>query len=81
MATIFIPAMWRDDFGGLKEVSANGVTVGEVVEALAKTYPVIRDRLKANVSIAVDGEVTPLGLLERIAPDSEIHFVPAIKGG
>ena len=81
MATIFIPAMWRGDFGGLKEVTATGATVGEAVAILAATYPTIRDRLKSNVSIAVDGEVTPLGLLERIEPDSEIHFVPAIKGG
>ena len=81
MATVFIPAMWRDDFDGLREVSAPGVTVAEVVNELAKTYPAIRDKLTVSVSIAVDGEVTPLGLLEQVQPDSEIHFVPAIRGG
>jgi molybdopterin synthase sulfur carrier subunit len=81
MATVFIPAMWRDDFGGLREVSADGATVGEVVEALAVTYPGIKEKLTASVSVAVDGEVTPLGLLEAVEPDSEIHFVPAIRGG
>ncbi len=73
--------MWRDDFDGLDEVSAEGSTVGEVVESLAKTYPIIREKLTARVSVAVDGEVTPLGLLEDVEPDSEIHFVPAIRGG
>ena len=81
MATVYIPAMWRDDFGGQREVSAAGATVGEVVESLAKTYPVISGKLTASVSIAVDGEVTTLGLLEHIEPDSEIHFIPAIRGG
>jgi len=81
MATVFIPAMWRDEFGGLREVSATGATVGELVESLAKTYPSIREKLTASVSIAVDGEVTPLGMLERVEPDSEVHFVPAIRGG
>ena len=81
MATVFIPAMWRDDFGGLREVSAAGATIGEVVEALAKTYPSIREKLTVSVSVAVDGEVTPLGLLEHVGPDSEIHFIPAIRGG
>ncbi len=81
MATIFIPAMWRNDFGGAKEVSAQGATVAEVVADLACSYPLIYEKLKANVSIAVDGEVTPMGLLETIQPDSEIHFIPAIKGG
>ena len=81
MATVYIPAMWRDDFGGLREVSAAGVTVGEVVEELATTYPAIRAKLTLSVSVAVDGEVTPLGMLEHVDPDSEIHFIPAIRGG
>ena len=81
MATIFIPAMWRKDFGGLQEVEASGATVGEAVDSLSAAYPFLRERLTSSVSIAVDGEVTPLGLLERIEPESEIHFIPAIKGG
>ena len=81
MAIVYIPAMWRDDFDGRREVAAEGATVGEVVNSLEKIYPEIREKLTANVSIAVDGEVTPLGLLEDVDPDSEIHFVPAIRGG
>ena len=81
MATVFIPAMWRDDFGGVREVSAAGATVGEVVDELSKTYPAIRGKLTASVSVAVDGEVTPLGLLEHVDSESEIHFIPAIRGG
>ena len=81
MALVFIPAMWRDEFGGHRELTAAGATVGQVVESLETLYPVIREKLTSSVSIAVDGEVTPLGLLEHVGPDSEIHFVPAIKGG
>ena len=29
----------------------------------------------------MDGEVAPLGLLERVSPSSEVHFVAAISGG
>jgi len=31
--------------------------------------------------VAVDGEISPLGLLERVHPSSEVHFVAAIRGG
>ncbi len=40
-----------------------------------------QDRLLPNISVAVDGEVSPMGLLETVGPASEVHFVTAIKGG
>ena len=38
-------------------------------------------RLLSNLAIAIDGEVTPLGLRETVEPESEIHIVAAISGG
>ena len=38
-------------------------------------------RLRSNISVAVDGEVSPMGLLEPVSAQSEIHFVAAISGG
>ena len=32
-------------------------------------------------SVAVDGEVSPIGLLEPVSAGSEVHFVAAISGG
>jgi hypothetical protein len=29
----------------------------------------------------VNGEVSPQGLRHRLAPESEIHFLPAMSGG
>jgi len=61
--------------------------VRQVIESLERTWPGIRerlleqDRLRPNISVAVDGEVTPMGLLETVGPASEVHFVAAIKGG
>jgi hypothetical protein len=31
--------------------------------------------------VAVDGEVSVLGLQERVDTDSEVHFIPALGGG
>jgi len=64
-----------------------GATVRQVIDNLEQLYPGIRERLmdqgklRPNISVAVDGEVTPMGLLEAVGPHSEVHFVAAIKGG
>ena len=38
-------------------------------------------RLKAAFAVAVDGEVSQLGILEKVREDSEVHFLNAIAGG
>jgi molybdopterin converting factor small subunit len=87
MPKVYIPSLLQDLTGGRAEVEAGGSTVREVIGNLEKTHPGLQDRLvdhgqlRANISVAIDGEITPLGLLERVAEDSEIHFVAAIKGG
>ncbi len=68
-------------------LEVGGATVREVVENLVERYPGLRERLLAdgqlpgNISVAIDGEVSTLGLLDQLEPDSEVHFVPAISGG
>jgi hypothetical protein len=37
--------------------------------------------LKPHIAVAVDGEVSILGLVERVGADSEVHFIPALGGG
>lgn len=87
MPEVYIPAMLRELTGGRSTVEAAGATVREVIEDLERTWPGIRDRLvdggrlRPNLSVAVDGEVSPLGLRETVQPSSEVHFVAAIKGG
>jgi hypothetical protein len=39
------------------------------------------DRLKPGISVAVDGVISPVGLLEAVSAQSEVHFVAAISGG
>ena len=87
MPEVHIPAMLRELTGGRSTVEAAGATVREVIEDLERRWPGIRDRLtdgdrlRPNLSVAVDGEVSPLGLREAVEPASEVHFVAAIKGG
>jgi molybdopterin synthase sulfur carrier subunit len=54
---------------------------------LETRYPGLRDRLCDNdelrpgIAVAVDGHVTSRGLLQKVQPTSEVHFLPAIGGG
>jgi sulfur-carrier protein len=82
VAVVYIPALLRASTGGLASLEAPGATVREVVDYLEQQYPGVRSRLLGpNVAIAIDGEISTLGVLEPVSPSSEIHFVAAIRGG
>lgn len=87
MAVVWIPAQLRALVGGRETVSVPGSTVGEVIAALERVCPGIRERLcdgdalRSGLSVAVDDEVARLGLLEPVGEASEVHFLPAISGG
>jgi molybdopterin synthase sulfur carrier subunit len=87
MATVYIPSLMQGLTGGEQEVEVEGSTVRRIVENLEKAYPGMKERLvennriKSNISVAIDGEVTPLGMLEKVGENSEVHFLPAIGGG
>ena len=73
--------------GGKQTVEVEGSTVRQIVEALERAYPGMKERLvesgriKPNISVAIDGEVTTLGMIEKVGENSEVHFLPAISGG
>jgi molybdopterin synthase sulfur carrier subunit len=87
MATVFIPSLMQKLTDGQTQVEIEGATVRQLITELESQFPGIRDRLvednriKGNISVAVDGEITPLGMLERVGENSEVHFLPAIAGG
>jgi molybdopterin synthase sulfur carrier subunit len=87
MATVFIPALMRKLTGGKATVDVSGANVREIVNNLEELHPGLKERLvdkwklKSNITVAVDGQVTPLGMLEKVGEKSEVHFLPAIGGG
>ena len=87
MATVFIPSLMQTLTGGENKVEIQGSTVRQIVENLEAAYPGMKERLvednriKPSISVAIDGEVTPMGMLEKVGENSEVHFLPAIAGG
>ena len=87
MALIFIPSLMQNLSNGEQRVVVEGKNVRQIIESLDQKYPGYQDRLvedgrvKPNISVAIDGEITPLGMIEKVSEESEVHFLPAISGG
>ena len=87
MATVYIPTMLQKITGGVKQVDCQGRNVRQIIDGLEELYPGIKARLvedgdiRANLAVAIDGDVARMGMLERVGDASEVHFVPAIGGG
>jgi molybdopterin synthase sulfur carrier subunit len=87
MATVYIPTTLQSLSGGTQQVTLEATSVRQVVAQLEAMYPGIEEALvedgdlKPHIVVAVDGEFSVLGLMERVEEDSEVRFVPALGGG
>ena len=87
MPTIFIPAPLRELTQGNVSVDVSGSSVREAIESLETQYPGVKERLcegdkiRPNISVMVDGQISHLKMRERLEDESEVHFVIAISGG
>jgi MoaD family protein len=88
--TIKIPTQLRAVAGGSAEATAEGGTVGEVLESLYSQHGELRDRIAGDdgqlrrfVNIYLAGEdIRFLDGLETQVPDgSELTILPAVAGG
>ena len=87
MAMVFIPSLMRSITGGQDRIQVEGSTIRAIIKNLDITYPGINERLmsdgklKPSFTVAIDGEVSQLGALEKVGANSEVHFLNAISGG
>lgn len=88
--TVRLPTIMRSHAGGQSEVSAEGATIGEVVDDLVRQFPGTATHLKApdggvhkfvNVYLN-DEDVRYLGKLEtKVGEGDTVSIVPAVAGG
>ena len=87
MATVFIPSLMQNLTGGQSRVEVEGSTVRQIVESLEKAYPGMKERLvdkhkiKPNISVAIDGEVTPWACLRRSVRVARYTSCPPSEAG
>ena len=87
--TVRIPAPLRTLTGGQDEVSAEGLTIGDLIVDLDKRHPGIKDRLlddkgvRRFVNIYVGEEDVRFldGLKTELKAGDQVSIVPAIAGG
>lgn len=72
--------------GADRRVTADGTTVGELIDALDRRWPGLRDRpcdrgptLREFINVYVDGQPADLG--SAVAAGSTVHILPAVAGG
>lgn len=82
MAKIVLPLEVARTFAdGATELQVSAADVRALLRTLDERYPGIGSRLRHRMAIAIDGEIFQDPFLERIGPDSEVYFLPAIEGG
>ena len=88
MPVAWIPSLLQSLTAGQTQVEVQADTVRAVIDALDAVHPGIKARLctadgriKPEIAVAVDGEITVEGLRARVAAQSEVHFLPALSGG
>lgn len=87
MPVVWIPAALRKLTREKDTVRVAGATVREVIDRLDDQFPGIKarlcdgDRMRPGLAVAIDAEVSRLGLDQVVAENSEVHFLPAVGGG
>jgi molybdopterin synthase sulfur carrier subunit len=89
MAEVWIPPKLQELTGGKQQVQVEGTSVRRLINNLEILHPGIKeflvddgeDDLVAGLAVIIDGEVSLLGMLEKVRENSEVHFLPAIGGG
>ena len=89
MPNIKIPTPLRPYTGGQSQVSIEGDTVGNALQALVEQYPDLRDQLfngndlRQFVNIYIDDEDVRFldGMDTEIDNDENLRIIPTIAGG
>lgn len=87
--TIVLSPAWRPLVGDRRTVDVGGETVGAMLEELAETFPVLRDRIftadglhPAVLVFVGDTEARYLqGLKTPLPPEKPVRIITAITGG
>ena len=81
MAHIVLSGALKDLAGGVSELELDAADVRQLLRALGERFPALAPHLHEGYAVAIDGEIFQDAWFAPIRPDSEVHLVPAIRGG
>ena len=67
--------------GGEEIVEVRASNIGQMLDALLKAHPGLKDAVEAGVSVSVNGRIYAHGLTQEVDEESEIYLLQRIKGG
>ena len=81
MARVILSGTLKQLAGGESELNVEARDVRQLLRALSERFPELAPHLEGGYAIAIDGEIFQDAWFAPIRPDSEVHLVPAIRGG
>ena len=80
MAIVHFSSELAQHTGGEQRVEIEALRVVDLVEALCERFPALRGHID-RMAVAIDDEVHGDPEFQHLEDDSEIHFVPRLRGG
>jgi molybdopterin synthase sulfur carrier subunit len=81
LARVVLSGTLKQLAGGVSEIEIEARDVRQLLRALGERYPELAPHLDDGFAIAIDGEIFQDAWFAPIRADSEVHLVPAIRGG
>ncbi len=82
MVCVVIPTgLAKQLTGGITDIDVDGGNVRQLIKALGERYDGLGPALETGMAVAIDGVIIQEPLLETVAEDSEVYFLPQIGGG
>jgi molybdopterin converting factor small subunit len=82
LARLILDGTLRQLAGGDSIVEIDAQNIKQLLRILGERYPEMAPHLEHDsFAVAIDGEIFQDVWFAPIQPDSEIHLIPAIRGG
>jgi len=82
LASVVLSGSLQQLAGGDALVEIDAQNVKQLLRMLSERYPALAPHLEQDsFAIAIDGEIFQDIWFAPIGPDSEVHLIPAIRGG
>jgi molybdopterin converting factor small subunit len=81
LARVVVPPSLRARFGDVSELVIEAPNVRALIAALEARVPGFAAEIEAQLAIAIDGEIYADAFLEPLDAESEVHFLPRLRGG
>lgn len=81
MPRVVLPRTLAEHTDGVLDLQLAGEDVRALIAALESRFPALAGGPLHDLAVAIDGEIVGDPLLEPVAPDGEVHFLPRLGGG